>query len=41
MVTHNAEAAAHCERILWLRDGSVVREERAQATTKISLEAAR
>jgi len=41
MVTHNAEAAAHCDRILLLRDGSVVREERAQASTNISLEAAR
>jgi putative ABC transport system ATP-binding protein len=29
MVTHNPEAAAHCDRILWLRDGDVVREERA------------
>ncbi|MCI0391777.1 MAG: ABC transporter ATP-binding protein [Acidobacteria bacterium] len=29
MVTHNEEAAAHCDRILRLRDGSVVREERA------------
>jgi putative ABC transport system ATP-binding protein len=28
MVTHNPEAAAHCDRILWLRDGSMVREER-------------
>jgi putative ABC transport system ATP-binding protein len=46
MVTHNAEAAAHCDRILWLRDGrlrdgSVVREERAQDSPNISLEAAR
>jgi putative ABC transport system ATP-binding protein len=46
MVTHNAEAAAHCDRILWLRDGrlrdgSVVREARAQASPDISLEAAR
>lgn len=46
MVTHNAEAAAHCDRILWLRDGrlrdvSVVGEERAQASPAISLEAAR
>src|SRR5262249_8808135 len=46
MVTHNAEAAAHCDRILWvrdgrLRDGGVVREERAQAAPNISLEAAR
>jgi putative ABC transport system ATP-binding protein len=31
MVTHNPEAAAHCDRILWLRDGSMVREERVGA----------
>ncbi|MGH9937081.1 MAG: ABC transporter ATP-binding protein [Blastocatellia bacterium] len=37
MVTHNEEAAAHCDRILRLRDGSVVKEERAQ----VSAEAAR
>jgi putative ABC transport system ATP-binding protein len=41
MVTHNAEAAAHCDRILRLRDGNVVREERAQASPNISSEAAR
>ena len=35
------EAAAHCDRILWLRDGGVVREERTQASPNISLEAAR
>lgn len=29
MVTHNEEAARHCDRILRLRDGKVVREERA------------
>jgi len=29
MVTHNEEAAAHCDRILRLRDGGVVKEERA------------
>src|SRR5262245_55161051 len=29
MVTHNQEAAAHCDRILRLRDGGVVKEERA------------
>lgn len=28
MVTHNEEAARHCDRILRLRDGKVVREER-------------
>ena len=36
MVTHNEEAAAHCDRILWLRDGRCATaawfgEERAQA----------
>ncbi|HEX5084738.1 MAG TPA: ABC transporter ATP-binding protein [Blastocatellia bacterium] len=31
MATHNPEAAAHCDRILWLRDGSMVREERVGA----------
>jgi putative ABC transport system ATP-binding protein len=31
MVTHNPEAAAHCDRILWLRDGNMVREERVGA----------
>jgi len=30
LVTHNQEAAAHCDRILFLRDGGVVREERLQ-----------
>jgi putative ABC transport system ATP-binding protein len=29
MVTHNEEAAAHCDRILRLRDGRVVKEESA------------
>ncbi len=28
MVTHNEAAAAHCERILILRDGSLIKEER-------------
>jgi len=41
LVTHNEEAAAHCDRILRLRDGSVVKEERALLSTKIPLEASR
>ena len=41
LVTHNEEAAAHCDRILQLRDGSVVKEERALLSTKIPLEASR
>src|SRR5215510_2141425 len=41
MVTHNAEAAAHCDRILRLRDGSVVKEERIQAQSAVQLEASR
>jgi putative ABC transport system ATP-binding protein len=40
MVTHNAEAAAHCDRILWLRDGRLVREESSQASPVVSLEPA-
>ncbi len=32
MVTHNEEAAQHCDRILRLRDGRVVREERVART---------
>jgi putative ABC transport system ATP-binding protein len=44
MVTHNAEAAAHCDHILWLRDGrlrdgGVAGEERAQDSPNISLPA--
>ena len=31
MVTHNQEAAAHCDRIIRLRDGRVIREENAKA----------
>jgi ABC-type lipoprotein export system ATPase subunit len=27
MVTHNEEAAAHCDRILRLRDGHIIKEE--------------
>lgn len=34
MVTHNEEAAAHCDRIVRLRDGSVVKEERARASAE-------
>jgi len=30
LVTHNQMAAAHCDRILFLRDGSVVKEERVE-----------
>jgi putative ABC transport system ATP-binding protein len=37
MVTHNEEAAAHCDRILRLRDGRVVKEDRAS----LSVEAAK
>jgi putative ABC transport system ATP-binding protein len=36
MVTHNEEAARHCDRILRLRDGSVVKEERAQASAEVA-----
>jgi putative ABC transport system ATP-binding protein len=36
MVTHNEAAAAHCDRILRLRDGSVVKEERAQAPAEVA-----
>ncbi len=36
MVTHNQEAAAHCDRILRLRDGSVVKEERALASAEVA-----
>jgi putative ABC transport system ATP-binding protein len=30
LVTHNEMAAAHCDRILFLRDGGVVKEERVE-----------
>src|SRR5436853_7576818 len=30
LVTHNEMAAAYCDRILFLRDGSVVKEERVE-----------
>jgi putative ABC transport system ATP-binding protein len=32
LVTHNEEAASHCDRVLRLRDGKVVREETAAAS---------
>jgi putative ABC transport system ATP-binding protein len=41
MVTHNEEAAAHCDRVLRLRDGSVVKEERVRGASGARLEAAR
>jgi putative ABC transport system ATP-binding protein len=31
MVTHNAEAASHCDRIVTLHDGRIVRDERNRA----------
>lgn len=34
MVTHNEEAAAHCDRILRLRDGRVVNEDRASLSAE-------
>jgi putative ABC transport system ATP-binding protein len=34
MVTHNEEAAAHCTRIIRLRDGSIVRDESRQQAAK-------
>ncbi|HWQ32392.1 MAG TPA: ABC transporter ATP-binding protein [Blastocatellia bacterium] len=34
MVTHNEEAAAHCTRIIRLRDGSIVKDERRQQESK-------
>ncbi len=36
MVTHNEEAAAHCDRVLRLRDGRVVKEERAQVSAEVA-----
>ena len=36
LVTHNEEAAAHCDRILRLRDGRIVREKHvAEATAEV------
>jgi len=36
LVTHNEEAAAHCDRILLLRDGTIVRQEHiARATAEV------
>ena len=34
MVTHNEEAAAHCTRIIRLRDGSIVKDESRQQEAK-------
>jgi putative ABC transport system ATP-binding protein len=34
MVTHNEEAAAHCDRILRLRDGRVVKEDRVSLSAE-------
>ncbi len=34
MVTHNEEAALHCDRILRLRDGHIVKEERRKAPVR-------
>lgn len=34
IVTHNEEAAAHCDRILRLRDGKVVKEEMARLSAE-------
>ena len=31
MVTHNEEAARHCDRVIRLRDGSIIKDERTQA----------
>ncbi len=36
MVTHNEAAAAHCDRILRLRDGSLVKEERSQVSAEVA-----
>jgi putative ABC transport system ATP-binding protein len=33
LVTHNEAAVAHCDRVLTLRDGSIVREERPEQVT--------
>jgi len=33
LVTHNEEAAAHCERIIRLRDGRIVRQDIVQRST--------
>jgi putative ABC transport system ATP-binding protein len=32
MVTHNAEAASYCHRIVTLHDGRIIRDERSRAT---------
>jgi ABC-type lipoprotein export system ATPase subunit len=36
LVTHNEEAAAHCDRILRLRDGRVVNEDRASLSAEVA-----
>jgi putative ABC transport system ATP-binding protein len=40
MITHNPEAASIASRILYMRDGEIVREERARAPTGSSWNAA-
>ena len=35
MVTHDAEAAAHADRLLVLRDGQIVHDGEAQGTEEV------